>query len=242
MPTFGDIALLAFRDSGVFGKGQTPTAEDYTNAMFRTNMMMSQWDSRRWLIYRLVDSFVTSTGAVSYTVGVGGDIDIARPDRIEAAYIRQVVVSNPTPIDWPLTLITSREDYSKIAIKTLRAAPSQYLFYDSDYPLGRIYPWPVPNTDQWEVHILTKAVLQQFENPSDNIELPPAYQQAIYLQMAVDMRMAYRMKPDPVMIGRAKAALATVRKANTQPSTLYMPRGLTRGPAYNPWSDMGGGY
>ncbi len=160
------------------------------------------------------------------------------PDRIEAAYIRQVVPTNPTPIDWPLRLISSYEDYSKIAIKTLTAAPSEYLFYDSGFPLGKLYPWPIPNY-QYELHILTKAVLQRFNSVDDFVLLPPEYEEAIYLNLMVRLRMAYRMKPDAMMVGLAKAALNTIRRGNTQISVLKMPGPITRGPAYNIASDRG---
>lgn len=238
MSTVGGLLELCFRDSGVFGTGEVPQAQDTTDALTRLNMMISQWNRRRWLIYQLVDTGVTCDGSQFYYVGVGGNFAIARPDRIEAAYIRQVVPTNPTPIDWPLKIITAYEDYSKIAIKTLTAAPSEYLFYDSGFPLGKLYPWPIPN-HQYELHILTKAVLQGFNGVGDFILLPPEYEEAIYFNTMMRMRMAYRMKPDPVISGYAKASLNTIRRSNTQIAHLMMPGPITRGPSYSIYSDRG---
>lgn len=238
MTQLSDIVNLAFKDAGVFGTGQTPSSDDQADALRRVNQMISQWNRRRWLVYHLVDNGFSCTGARSYTVGAGGNFNITRPDRIEAAYIRQLVPTNPTPIDWGLEEITSFEEYSKIAIKTLAASPSEYFFYDSGFPLGTIYPWPIPS-NQYELHILTKAVLQQFAGTADALVLPPEYEEAIYLNLAVRLRMAYRLPADPVLIGLAKAALNTIRRSNFQIAPLRMPKGVTRGPAYNIYADRG---
>lgn len=238
MTTAAALINLAFKDSGVLGVGQTPRAEDTNDALLRLNLMIGQWSRRRWLVYCLVDSSVVCDGSLRYSVGAGGDINITRPDRIEAAYIRQVNASPQTPIDWPLELIESREEYSQIAIKTLAAAPSEYLFYESSFPLGYIYPWPLPN-DQYSVHILTKAVLQQFAAVSDNVLLPPEYEHLIYVALVNQMRGAYRLKPDPYYIGLQKAAFSTIRKSNFQVGRLSLPPGINKGPAYNVYADRG---
>ena len=48
--TVGDLITLALKDSGVLGAGQTALAEDMNDALSRLNMMLGQWNRRRWLI------------------------------------------------------------------------------------------------------------------------------------------------------------------------------------------------
>lgn len=235
----GDLINLALEDSGAFSAQKPPSYQDTLDALWRINMTIGQWNRRRWLVYHLLDVSVACTGATSYTVGAGGVFNIPRPDRIEAAYIRQTVPSNPSPVDWPLRIIQSREEYSQITLKTLAAAPSEAIFYDSGYPLGAVYPWPVPNS-QFELHLLVKAVLSTFPNLEDVILLPPEYEQAIYAQIKVQARSAYQLPADVVMIGEAKATLATLRKANFQVGRLTLPTSLQQGRAYNVYSDQGG--
>lgn len=62
-----------------------------------------------------------ATGAQSYTVGAGQSINITRPDRIEAAFVR--LVNGTQAVDYPLDLLGSREDYNKIALKGLSTFP-----------------------------------------------------------------------------------------------------------------------
>lgn len=239
MTTAADLINLALKDSGVLGVGQTAQAEDTADALTRLNMMISQWSRRRWLVYHLVDTACTCTGATSYTVGAGQSFNVARPDRIEAAYIRQIVPSQPTPVDWWLQEIGSREDYAKITLKTMAASPSDRFFYDSDYPTGVFYPWPVPSSS-YELHILTKAVLQQFANTATTVLLPQEYEEALYLNLTVRLRMAYQLPENKVTSKLAKAALNTIRRSNFQISRLQMPQPIRRGPTYNVYSDRGG--
>lgn len=239
MTLASDLISLALTDSGVLGVGQTAQTQDLNDALRRLNMMLGQWTQRRWLVYHLVDTSKVCTGAQSYTVGTGGDFNITRPAAIEGAYIRQVAPASPTPVDYWLGQIMSREDYSQLALKSLAASPPDRFFYDSDFPNGRIYPWPIPSSS-WELHILTRAVLQQFAALTDTVNLPPEYEEAIYTNLMVRLRAAYQFKADPVMVGLAKAALNTVRRANFQIGALGLPATLRRGLNYNVYSDRGG--
>lgn len=82
LPTAGSIINLALKMSGVLGVGQTAQAEDANDALTIMNMMLAQWQRKRWMVYSLDDVAFTPTGALSYTVGAGGNVNIPRPDRI----------------------------------------------------------------------------------------------------------------------------------------------------------------
>lgn len=236
-PTAGNIVSLALLDAGVIGVGQTPNAEDSANALTRMNWMIDQWARQRWLVYALQDSSVTSTGATSYTVGPGGDINIAsRPDRLETAFLRQLTPGPPNQIDYPLEILQSWEDYVNIALKSLQSFP-EFIFYDSAYPTARIFPWPVPQPTIYAVHILTKVVLSELTSLASNIVFPPEYYAALHTNLAVVLRDAYDLPPKPVLVARAKVALNTMRKANTQIGRLGMPPGLLRDGIYDFFSD-----
>ena len=238
MTTPLDIVTLALKSVGVIGVGQTPLAEDSTDAFNQLNMMLGQWNRKRWLIYHLVTLGITSTGAQSYTVGPGGNINVTkRPDRLEAAFFRQIVQSQPSQIDYPLEILESREDYNNIALKQLSSFPS-YIFYDSDWPTGSIFPWPIPQATIYAVYITIKETLAQFTSLSQSIVLPDEYMAALMYNLAVRLYPQYSRQPDPVVIGLAKDALNVLRGANTQIARLQMPTDLVRPGIYNPYSDQ----
>jgi hypothetical protein len=234
-----DILTLAFKDAGILGVGQSMLPEDYNDALTRMNMMIAQWRVKRWLVWHLVDKSVLSTGAQSYTVGPGGDIDVSwRPDKIESAYFRVNPGSTGTQsVDYPLQILFSMEDYARITLKKLESF-SQCIFYDSAYPLGRIYPWPIPQSSIYEVHILLKDVLSEFADLTSSFDFPPEYLAALHYNMVVRLRAAYRMPEDPGFNGLAADAMQTLRSANAQIPSLVMPDNLVRPGVYNIYSDQ----
>ena len=141
-------------------------------------------------------------------------------------------------MDYPLELLESREDYNRITLKQLQTFPG-FIFYDPGYPLGLVYPWPVPQPNIYEIHLLVKAaVINQFASLTTTVGLPNEYLMAIYLTLANVLRTAYRLPPDNDLIQRAKEAREVVRGANTALARLKMPYDLVRPGVYNPYSDQ----
>lgn len=238
-----DIVKQALKKAGILGVGQTPLAEDTNDAFYDLNDMIAQWTRKRWLMWHLLDIPLVSTGAMSYTVGIGGDFNTPRPDRLEAAFFRQIQQGQPNEIDYPLALIESREAYNNISLKSLMTFPTS-IFYDATYtivngnPLGTIYPWPVPQATIYEIHLTLKDTLAQFTELSQVIEMPPEFIAAMKFNLAVRLRQSYALPPDQALIALAKDSLAVIRGANAQIPTLNMPQDLIRGGLYNIYSDQ----
>lgn len=241
--TANDLITLALTDAGILGQGQTASAYDSANGLTRLNWELSQWDRLRWLVYRLEDLSVTSTGAQYYTIGPDSESpdistgDAPRPDRLEAAFFRQLVQSTPNQLDYPLELLSSREDYNLIGLKQLQSF-AYYCWYDSSWPLGKVYPWPIPQATIYSIHVSIKQYLGQIEVLADSIELPPEYYKALHLTMAEWYRMAYQLPEDMKLSREAKKARNVIRGANAQIARLQMPSELTRPGVYNPYSDQ----
>lgn len=237
MTTPNDIINQALKTSGVLGIGQTASAEDTNDAFLLLNFMLSQWNRKRYLIWNLIDASIVSTGAISYTVGPGADINIPRPDRLEASFFRQLIPSIPNQIDYPLEILESRETYNRIALKALVSFPN-YIFYDSAYPIGTIYPWPVPQANIYSVHITVKNQITAFTSVSQLINLPPEYHAAFLYNLAARLRPAYQLPPDPTIIALAKDSLEVIRGANAQIDRVVMPTEILRPGIYNIFSDQ----
>jgi hypothetical protein len=325
MPTPLDIIQLALKDAGAIGIGQTPLTEDVNDSFQRLNWMVSTWARKRWLIWHLVDVAKVSTGAQSYTVGPGGDFNLAsRPDKLHAAYVRfnfgpsiltnppqsivptgspfvfiapsngnvlvgggtvtglfvsyingnpswqvatspiavtqgdaiQVIYSvapamsftpavpalapgdvPPNATDVTLQIIESREDYALFRQKGMSGTTS-HIFYDSAYPVGKVWPYPSPTIGQ-ELHLIVKEQLPEFTSTSQNIILPPEYMAALHYNLAIRLRAAYGL-PTPqvdVVAGFAADALNVIRSANAQIKRLQIAPELGRIGLYNIISD-----
>jgi hypothetical protein len=163
---------------------------------------------------------------------------VARPDRLEAAFVRQLIPSGQNLIDFPLQILQAREDYNLIALKTMGTLP-QVIFYDSAYPLGVVYPWPVPQASIYQIHLTLKADLPQFTSLAQTINLPEEYRAALHYNLCARLRPAYQLPPDQSIVALAKDALNVIRGANTQIPRLRMPASLRRnGGRYNIYNDQ----
>lgn len=236
--TLGEMIAACLTDSGIVGQGQAASAEDAAKGKLLANMMVSQWRRKRWLVYHLLDVFVVSTGAHSYTIGPGGDFNVARPDRLEDGnFFRQINATTPNQVDYPLRLLNAREEYNRIALKSMGTWPDS-IFYDSAYPLGNIFVWPVPQAGLYEIHLAIKADLPQYASYASDLALPEEYQAAIYYNLICRLRAAYRLPPDEMFVALAKEALNVLRGANTQIPTMRLPNAVvSRRWAYNVYSD-----
>ena len=243
-PTLRDLVTLALHDAGIAGVGQTPLAEDFSQAVTRFNWMIGQWNRKRWLVWALRTLSLTATGAQTYTIGPGGNFDTGalspRPEAIESTFARLLQGTTPdNRVDFPLSIISSREDYNLISLKQLQTFP-QALYYSPDFPLGTIFVWPIPSS-LYGIHVTVKVVLEKVANESDELAWPEEYFQALNLNLQVLLREAYNLPPKPVTLQLAKAALSTIRGANAQISALHMPANLRgrnySGNSYNVYSD-----
>jgi hypothetical protein len=230
------IITFALKAAGVLGVGQSAQPEDANDAFSAMNAMLAVWQRKRWLIWHLTDNVLTSTGAQSYSIGPNADFNVARPDRLEAAFFRQYTNSTPNYVDFPLQILEAREDYNRIAIKDLTSFP-RFIFYDAAYPWGFLYPWPVPQAGIYELHITLKETLNQFASIDDTLNLPPEYAEAIWTNLVVRLAPIYQFQASPEVTALAKASLATIRGANAQIPQLTMPKFLSRPALYDVWSD-----
>lgn len=206
------------------------------NLSFRqANRIIARWQRRRYLVYQLIDYAFVSTGAQSYTVGAGQNFNInPRPERLEFAFLRQIETSGGpnSLIDYPLSIIPSYEDYSRIVLKNLGTF-SNSVFYNPGFPVGSLLPWPVPQASIYEIHIGVKQTLAPFASLQSNIILPAEYESAMQDVFAKKFRSTAGLPPDEELNGDARDGLNTIRLANVAVPTLQMPRALQRSGEWN---------
>lgn len=234
MTTAVDLITLALKDIGALGIGQSIGPDDTADALTTLNMMLGQWQGERLSVYHLVDTALMSTGAQSYTVGVGGNFNVLRPIKINAAYARL----NPgmsNPIDYPVKMLDAREDYVRIGLKSLVSFP-EFAYYDPAYPLGNLFFYPVPNST-FELHIVTMEALPQFTVPAGAISLPPEYIAAIRYNLALWLAPSYQLEPMASLVRLAASTKRVIKRMNTQIQAMTMPRGLGSTQKYNIYSD-----
>lgn len=245
--TVNDLCKRSLKECGYVGIGQTPLAEDIVDAWTTLQWMLEEWQRRRWLVYVLQNIGITSTGAQSYTIGPGGDYDTGtgsvRPARIESAFLRQLQYSPPNQIDTPLEILQSRQDYDKIALKSLVSYPGA-IFLETDWPLGTLFIYPVPQAGIYAVYVTIMAQLPQaFASLTNVITIPFEYYTAMMSNLAMRLRSRYNIGtfPGDQLPIIARNSLNTLTKGNTQIARLRLPNLTGGGPSdYNIFSDRFG--
>lgn len=154
MATARDFITLALKEAGVTGIGQTPNAEDINDCFTLLHRMLAQWQKKRWIVPNLIDVYAAGNSQKSNLIGPGQYYNSARPDKIQAAYFKQLNSGNNN-VSYPLIPIWSYEDYSRIALKDLNSWPTYY-FYDAAFPYGNVFIWPIP-TSAYEIHLIAKG-------------------------------------------------------------------------------------
>ena len=234
--TPSDIINLALKTANVIGVGQTPLAQDTNDCFNQLNMMMAQWQRRRYMVYNLVTVGLQATGALTYSVGTGGDFNITRPVKLESAFFR-MNKNTSLPVDYPLEVLRAQEDYNRISIKNLNAFP-QYAYYNTGFPLGELYIWPVPN-NQYEIFISVMVQLEAFQTINDQIVLPPEYLDALHWNLARRICVMYGLPITPELTGYAEASMRAIEEVNSQIPLLHMPVALRgKSGAYNIYGDF----
>ena len=236
--TVRQACVLALRLAGRVNDQQrvSDTSADMNDAQSLLVMMLGQWQRKRWLVWNEAETSKVSTGSQWYSVGPGGDFNMPRPDRIDGGFFRMKPFAGPNPVDLPLAIIESKEDWGRITIKDLKSLP-EALFYDSAFPMGRVTFYPVPPSGDYELHIFTKAQLPVYIALTDQLQVPPEYLDAIVNNLACRLPGG---SVGPLLLGQARASLETIRMANSQISTLKMPGILGgRGGDVSSWSGRG---
>jgi hypothetical protein len=156
MATARDFIVLALKEAGVLGVGQSPLPDDINDAFTLLNRMLAQWQKKRWLVPNLTEVIGPGNNAKSNLIGPGQFYNSARPDKIQAAYFKQLNSGGvQNEVSFPLIPIWSYEDYALVQLKDLNSWP-QYFFYDGAFPNGNVYIWPIPSPT-YEIHLIVKG-------------------------------------------------------------------------------------
>lgn len=225
LTTVLDLLSFTFRQSGIISDGEAPSFRQTNDAWTILNNMLATWNRQRWLVYNEVTFNYLSDGNESFTIGPGASLNVVRPNKIESAYFTPTSTQQGAngPVDYQLQIIAARETYNLITMKEIGTWPS-YLFYDSAYPLGNVYVWPIPQAGAYTIHLTVQNTLTGYGSLFDTLNLPPEYTDALVWNIAARLRPLYSMDPDPAITTLAQRGLDVVRGSNMQiPSMLPMP-------------------
>lgn len=257
----GDAIAYAQRVAGILGVGQTALAQDTADAQTALMLMLQQWRQKRWLVFRLNwNIYPLMIGKQSYTVGPLVDQNgntvapvpdfptegHVRPANIQSCYLRQNVGSGPNsyPIDFPMRILGSRQEYDRISLKFLQSWPAS-IYYDPTIPQATLFIWPIPVQTLFSLYIAWQQAIDEIAEGGGlgaDLEqyLPVETEEAIVYNLALRLITNYKLPPDPAISDMARSTLNTLRQTNFALAPMRMPQSLRPGTRLK--NPMGGFY
>jgi hypothetical protein len=203
------ILYPALRKAGItLGPQRTPSVAQYQDAIEELNRLLGSLSCDRLFIYTKTNSLFPLTGATRYTIGTSADPDIVpdfdapRPQFIEAANI--VTGDAEAGMRYPLQILTDLQ---------LKNTIPGSLYNDRAYPLSTLYLWGQP-MDGCQLELFYWQLVPQFISPDDQVLLPPGYEDALVLNLALRMAPHFQKRIDPVLRLDAREALMRLESIN----------------------------
>ena len=169
----------------VIGQGEDVDGDSQeSEAFIALNSYLASISATKYAVYSIIsDTHTLVSGTKEYTIGTGGDINVLRPNRIVSAFIRDTNGS-----DYPIQII-SRERYVGYVTKSTPGRPDE-LYYDPEYPLGRIVLYRQPDSTD-TLHIDSWKPLVQIALVTDELALPQEYERFLKFNMALELAGEY---------------------------------------------------
>ena len=224
MPATSTMILNSLVMTGEKSLGATLDTDEQRYYLSRINSMIDSWSNEGLMINALSQtSFALTASQGSYTIGNGGDFNMTRPTKVvDPCFIRDT--SN---VDIELQIIDMIA-YGRLAQKNIDGSYPSYLAYDYGYSAtstATVYLWPEPAASL-TLYINTLQPLTNLSTMSQNLILPPGYQDAI------ESNFAIRSAPGFITVSQdlkdhAKAAKAAIKTTNLRVPVSRLDYGVT---------------
>ncbi len=190
----------AFRKNGI----NIPTDTQRANALELINSMISSWSAEGLIIpYTMTQALALIVGQGSYTIGSSGEFNTPRPIRIINAYIR-----DSGGIDNPVDVSMTKFEYDAISQKTQSGRPDR-LYYDPQYPLGKIYFDCRPDKIE-TLYLVSEKPLTEFPLLSTDIDLPLEFKEPLVYNLAIRISTEEDTVIAPATLGVANFSKNTI--------------------------------
>lgn len=218
------IVRGAFETIGVLGEGQTLDSAKAADGFRRLNLMIRSWSLQNLTIpvqVREVFDLVANKGGPDnpYTIGDGGNFDTERPPTQNALTGAGLILTNSSPeVEIPRAIYTDTM-WQAIQVKDLASGGSGVptaVYYNPTFPLGKIYLWPVPSSNENEndLALYLRKPLVAFADQTTSVNLPDGSEEAIEYNLAVRLCGPYSVPMDPDVRAMAKSSLAIFKRSN----------------------------
>lgn len=197
--TVQDIINKALISIGVIASGESPAPEETADAFDTLNSLIESWATQQVLLYSVESDIIPLTGAASYTLP-------ARPARIKTA---MVIAANGA--SQPPALVDAT-GWAGIPDKTRTGIYAEALYCDYGFPAAQVFLSPRPSTGTLEIFHYRQ--LTAFGSTTATVSLPPGYDRALILNLAIELAPQYGRPVDQALLATASEAKGSLSQLN----------------------------
>jgi hypothetical protein len=213
--TARDLCLDAMLEIGAIAPGEAMSAGDGVFVLGKLNRLLDNWNADRAAVYASAFTTYTLVPALSpHTIGPASLIDpsldptwIMAQRPVEIVSASYILTGGTVPVYQPINVVDNQW-WAGQSVPTLSIAYPSDLYYQPDWPAGKLYFWPVPSSD-WQVELQTRVLLTALAL-NDTFTLPQGYQDAVTLTLAESIATAYGTQPSPMLRESALKARARI--------------------------------
>jgi hypothetical protein len=239
-----DLISSSMRLIGALASGETASSAEAADALMVLQQMLDSWLADRLMAFTInINEFPLTSGQQNYTMGTGGNFNVARPANIDRVSI--VSLTNPAqPLELQIDMYTD-EDWQAIPVKVITSPLPQGVYEDGGFPLRTLSFWPIPSATS-KTRIYSWSPLTTFPDLVTDITFPPGYLEALRYNLALRLIAEMPGKYNPIMVSTtlqlANESLARIKSMNLPMIEAHIDQTLTgQGDHYNYYSDSPAG-
>lgn len=220
------LRLLNVLDAEI---GESPSASMSQDALSTLNQMIDAWNAEHLMIYtELENTFTLVPSQQTYTMGAGGDFNIARPSSLDMAFIIQL--GNPSqPLETEIPIYTDRQ-WANIPVKNIFSTLPLGVYDDKAFPLRNLSFFPIPSVTV-QCKFWTWASLSMAQSLTTVMYFPPGYQEAFRFNLAPRLAPEYKVATPIEVAAYAVESKARVKSANMAPIDMQSDSAVLSNPA-----------
>lgn len=228
MATTKQLIDGALRTIGVLASGEQAKPSEAQDALQYAKQMLDSWSNEGLLVPALTHESFTLSSKRTYTIGPGGDFDTVRPTTIENVRIRDAG-NLETPVS-----IASLNLWANISLKDTVVNTPDYVYYEPEYPLGRLEFSCIPTAGD-TLKLVTTKPITELPALTESVQFPPGYDKAIRLGLAIELAPEYGVEISAAVAAGYRQAIMVLKRTNskTRMGTVEVDSGLIRKNGYD---------
>ena len=221
-----DLISSSARLAGVLASGETLSGAESTDCLLILQQMMDRWQADGLRIFTdNINNFPFVLGTQTYTLGPGGNFNMARPAKISRMGVQ--ILSNPTqPSEVPITLLDV-DGWANVRVKNIGGSYPLFCYDDGAFPLRNLNFWVIPGLACNVVIYSWQPLTTWPDLSTTDVTFPPAYAQALRYNLAVLIAPEFGRQLDPAIMAIAMDSLSALKDANLPSPILRCDPGLS---------------